>query len=175
MFPSSRRIAGNHLEKRWNSSAICSQDFRHCRFFTKPKMICENGTSSLKISQTESSLCQCSTTSIGQEKKMMEFVFRVQKVKEYPKRFAQGHWTFLRPGDEKKWRGTHLCTLERKWDSKVALKVERFKETGHPVFEAVSALSWDPDKENSRKHHSLFSRCFDPCDILPFWEPPVRL
>ena len=60
-----------------------------------------------------------------------------EKVLEYAKRFLQGHWTFLGPGDEKKWYGT----LSRKWDSPAARMVERFKGTGHPVFKSISALS----------------------------------
>ena len=35
-----------------------------------------------------------------------------EKVKEYAKRFSQGHWTFVGPGYEKKWYGTLLNTLE---------------------------------------------------------------
>ena len=29
-----------------------------------------------------------------------------EKVKMYVKRFSQGHWTFLGPGDERKWYGS---------------------------------------------------------------------
>ena len=57
-----------------------------------------------------------------------------EKVKEYAERFLQGHWTFLGPGDEKKWQGG-------KWDSTATQMVERFKDTGHPVFKSISALS----------------------------------
>ena len=35
-----------------------------------------------------------------------------EKVKEYAKRFSQGHRPFLGPGDEKKWYGTLPCTPE---------------------------------------------------------------
>ena len=76
------------VENQLNWSDIFSQDRRHCRFFRKSWMICENGTSNLKNSQTRSSSCQFSTTSIGQEKETMEFV---EKVKEYAKRVSQGH------------------------------------------------------------------------------------
>ena len=37
-----------------------------------------------------------------------------EKVKEYAKRFSQGHWTSLGPGDEKKWYGTLTYTPEGK-------------------------------------------------------------
>ena len=106
------------MENHLNSSGIFSQDFRPCRFLRKFKMFCKSGALNLKNSQTGSSSCQCSTTSIGQEKKTMEVVFRTQKVKEDAKRFSQGHWTFLGPGDEQKWYGTPSYTaLQRYWSS----------------------------------------------------------
>ena len=64
-----------------------------------------------------------------------------EKVMKYAKRFSRGLWTSLRPGDETKWYGTLSKTLERKWDSTATQMVERFKETGHPVFKSISALS----------------------------------
>ena len=67
------------MEKQLSSSGTFSQDLRHCRFFRKPMMICENGTSNLRNSRTGSSSCQCSTISIGKEKETMEFVFRVPR------------------------------------------------------------------------------------------------
>ena len=54
------------MENQLNSSGIFSKDFRHCRFFRKSRMICESGSWNLRDSQTGSSSCQCSTTSIGQ-------------------------------------------------------------------------------------------------------------
>ena len=54
-----------------------------------------------------------------------------EKVKAYEKRFSRGHWTFLGPGDEKSF----------KEDSTATQMMERFKDTGHPVFKSISALS----------------------------------
>ena len=34
-------------------------------------------------------------------------ISNLENVKEDAKRFSQGHWTFLGPGDEKKWYGNH--------------------------------------------------------------------
>ena len=45
------------------------------------------------------------------------------------------------PGDEKKWYGTLLYTSEGKWDATATQMVERFKDTRHPVFKSISALS----------------------------------
>ena len=64
-----RKNCWESLEKQLNSS----------RFFRKSRMICERETLNLKKSQTGTSSCQCSTTSIGQRKDMMEFVFRIRK------------------------------------------------------------------------------------------------
>ena len=59
----------------------------------------------------------------------------------YAKRFSRGHWTFLDPGDEKKWYETLSYTPEGKWDSIAKQMLERFKKTGHPLCKSISALS----------------------------------
>ena len=38
-----------------------------------------------------------------------------ERVKMHAKRFPRGHWTFLGPGDEKKWYGIRNDTFEGKW------------------------------------------------------------
>ena len=63
-----------------------------------------------------------------------------EKVKTYAKKFPQGHWTFLGPGDDKKWYGKAKYFPEGKWNSVASQMVQRFKETGHPVFTSASAL-----------------------------------
>ena len=67
--------------------------------------------------------------------------FEFRKIKDYAKRFLQGHWTSLGPGDEMMWYGTLLCTPEGTWNSTATQLVERLKDTGHPVFKSISALS----------------------------------
>ena len=64
-----------------------------------------------------------------------------EQVKKYAKRFSQGHWTFLGPGDVEKWYGTLSYAPEGKWDSTVTQMVRRSKETGDPVLKSISALS----------------------------------
>ena len=59
-------IDGVAIEFEWNISL--SQDSQHCRFFKRSRMICKSGTSNRNNSLTESSSCQCSTTSIGQKR-----------------------------------------------------------------------------------------------------------
>ena len=122
-----------------NSSDIYPQDFRHYRFFKRSRMICENGTSNLRNSQTGSSSCQCSTTSIGQSKETMEFVFRIQKKPRNTRRYSRrdtGRSSVLettRSGME-----LFLAHLTEKWVT-AATQVERFKGTGHAVFKSISA------------------------------------
>ena len=78
-------------------------------------------------SQIGSSSCQCSAISIGQEKEMMEFVFRIlKKVKTYAKKFSQGHRTFLGLGDEQTWFGKAKYPPEGKWESVASQMVQRF-------------------------------------------------
>ena len=62
-------------------------------------------------------------------------------VKMYAKRFSQGRRTFLGLGDEKKRYGNRNYKPEGKWNSVASQMVQRFKETGHPVFTSASALS----------------------------------
>ena len=60
-------------------------------------------------------------------------------VADHAKRFAHGHWSFLWPGSEKKWYGTHTRT--NRMDNGVAeVMMLNFSDTGHPVFRASSAL-----------------------------------
>ena len=65
-----------------------------------------------------------------------------EKVKTYAK-------TFLGPRADKKWYGTLPETPEGKCDSTATQMVERFKDTGHPVFKSISALSRGILKKNS--------------------------
>ena len=64
-----------------------------------------------------------------------------EQIKFYAERFSQGHWTFLGPGDEKKWFGTLSFKPDGKWDSAASSMVQRFAETYHPIFKGISALS----------------------------------
>ena len=71
----------------------------------------------------------------------LDCISNSKEVRDYAKRFPGGHWSFLGPGDEEKWYGTHICKPEGKWNSIAKEVVEHFKETGHPVVRAISALN----------------------------------
>ena len=64
-----------------------------------------------------------------------------EEVMNYAKRFSQGHWTLLGPGDEKKWCGNCNYKPEGKWNSVASKMVQRFEETGHSIFLSASASS----------------------------------
>ena len=68
-------------------------------------------------------------------------ISNAERVKDFAKRFLQGHWTFLGSGSEKKWYGGSSYPHKGEWDSTASEMVQRFKETGHPVFKSASALS----------------------------------
>ena len=65
-------------------------------------------------------------------------ISNAKNVKNYSKRFLPGRWTFLCPGSEKKWYGS---SYDGQWDRTANKMVQQFKETGHPIFTATSALS----------------------------------
>ena len=81
------------------------------------------------------------------------FFSNSEKVKEYAKRFSQGHWTFLGPGDEKKWCGTLPYTPEGNWESTATRMLGRFTDTAHPIFKSICALSRGILKKNGRDRH----------------------
>ena len=91
--------------------------------------------------QEELSSCQCTTT-LQEEKKRNEEMGIANSIieTEYAKRFAHGHWSFPRPGSEKKWCGTHTYKPNGKWDRVAEDMMLNFSESGHPVFRASSAL-----------------------------------
>ena len=55
-------------------------------------------------------------------------------------KFALGHWSFLGPGSEKKWYGTHAHKPNGEWDEVAEIMMINFSESGHPVFRGSSAF-----------------------------------
>ena len=37
------------------------------------------------------------------------------RVTKHARTFTRGHWSFLGPGSEKKWYGTHVSTTDGQW------------------------------------------------------------
>ena len=131
-------------------------------------MICKSGTLNLRNSQTGSSSCQCSTTSIGQEKEMMEFVFRIQKKSRITRRDSRkdtGRSSVLEM--KRKRSGMELFLLHLK-ENKIPQPVKmvaRFKDTSHPVLKRISAFkSWNSEKE---EWQTLQRGCFEHRALIP--------
>ena len=60
-------------------------------------------------------------------------------VSECARKLAQGHWSFLGSGSEKKWYGTHIFKPNGEWDIVADIGMVNFSESGHPVF---SSIQW---------------------------------
>ena len=57
------------------------------------------------------------------------------------KAFPLGHWSFFGPVEENEWYGTHNYKPERKWNTTADVRVDSFKESGHPILRGASALT----------------------------------
>ena len=62
-------------------------------------------------------------------------------VAEYARGFAHGRWSFLGPGSETKWYGTHTYKPNGEWDNVAQIMMINFCESGHPVFRGSSAFA----------------------------------
>ena len=132
-------VDGAPIENRLSSSGIFSQDWRHSRSSRRSRETSKIETLNLKILKIESSSCQCSVTSIGRRE-------AIQNVLQIPKKSRSMRW------DSREHTGhssalkttnsvTELSVTHRKMGFTATQMVERFKETGHPVFKSTRALS----------------------------------
>ena len=60
-------------------------------------------------------------------------------VADYARKFAQGHWSFLGPGSETNWYGTHTYKPIGEWDDVADIMITDISKSGHPVFRGSSA------------------------------------
>ena len=119
-----------------------SQDLRHWRSSRRSRKTCKIETLNPKSLKIESSSCQCFNDIERIHKgNSGKCISNSEQVQNNAKRFSRGHWTFFYPGYEKKWCGTLSYTPGGKWNSNATQMVDRFKDTGHPVFKSISALS----------------------------------
>ena len=63
-----------------------------------------------------------------------------EQVTNYGKNHA-GHLTFFGPGSEEKWCGKSNYFPEGNWHDTANMMVEKFEESGQPVFKGVSPLA----------------------------------
>ena len=67
-------------------------------------------------------------------------VAKSTNVATYAKTFPSGCWSYLGPGCEKKWYGTHVNKPMGEWNRVAEIMMINFAESGHPVFQATSPL-----------------------------------
>ena len=61
------------------------------------------------------------------------------RVTEYVRRFTRGQWSFLGPGSEKKWYGTHVNKPDGEWEKTAESMMLNFAESGHTFFCILAA------------------------------------
>ena len=61
------------------------------------------------------------------------------EVKAHAHRLPKGHWSFLGPGTEEKWYGTHTYKPEGLWNRSAEMMMPNLGESGHPAFRATCA------------------------------------
>ena len=115
------------------SSGKFSQDTQHCSYFRKSQERWRKRKVSLKNSKIESSSCRCTATLIGEKKETKKFVWNSPDVAAYARRFPKGHRSFLGPGSEEKWYGTHIHKPNGSWNSVAGLLMMNLRESGHPL------------------------------------------
>ena len=67
-------------------------------------------------------------------------LFEFRQGEGFCKKISVGTWSLLGPGEEEKWHGTHYYKPEGQWNTTAGVMVADFKDSGHPVFRASSAL-----------------------------------
>ena len=56
----------------------------------------------------------------------------------YAKRFPFECWSYVGPGCQKKWCGTHVNKPNSEWNRVAEIIMINFAESGHPIFQATS-------------------------------------
>ena len=78
---------------------------------------------------------------MGRTKETEKLVLRILSLLQIMlEKFAQGHWSFLRLGTEKKWYGTHVHKPNGERDDVADIMMINFCDSGHPVFQGSSAF-----------------------------------
>ena len=116
-------------------------------------------TLNLKSLKIESSSCQCSMTSNEQRDEIHNNIFQIPnkiRITRRDSREDTGHSSAL---EKKNGKGMELSvTPEGKWDSTSTQMVERFKDTGHPAFKSIGALSRGILKKINKRDTVHFNR-----------------
>ena len=71
------------------------------------------------------------------------------------KKIRACHWSFLGPGSETKWYGTHTYKPNGEWDNVAEIMMINFCESGHPVFRGSGALERGVSKSKGKGMSSI--------------------
>ena len=61
-------------------------------------------------------------------------------VAAYARRSPKGHWSFLGPGTQEAWCGTHIHKPNGSWNDVAELMMINLRESGHPLFRGTSVF-----------------------------------
>ena len=63
--------------------------------------------------------------------------------------------TFLGPGEESKWYQGYAAECGGKWDLRASQMLYNFENSGHPIFQGVSAVPSNSQEKKYSRNHSL--------------------
>ena len=127
-------------ENRLNSSGKSSQDFRPLSLVREIQNDLETKNIRPEDFKDRIHLHVSMFNDIVWKKNDENCISNAEEDRIYAMKFLQGHWTILGPGSEPKWYGDSH-DQKGQWNCTANKMVQRFKETGHPVFKSTSALS----------------------------------
>ena len=96
------------------------------------------------------------------ERKRRELYFKFKQSQDKRNEVLARTLDIPRLVDSKKWYESHNYKPEGKWDSVASQMVQRFKETGYPVFKSASALN-----RGWKRNHTLQCGCFEYRSFIP--------
>ena len=129
------------MEKQLNSSGIFRRIYIIAYSLRDPEWFAKTEHRSWKFTDRIIFMSMFNDIGWTRTKKWWNLYYEFRKSQGIWGKIIARTWTFLCPGDEKKWYGTLPNTPEGKWDSTVTQMVQRFKDTGHPEFKSINALS----------------------------------
>ena len=144
------------MENRLSLSGIFFKGSRHWKSSGKIQNTCKNETfEPEKIWRSNYLHVDVQWYWIDERRKFRTMYSNFEHVKNYTK-FSQALWTSLGPGSESKWCGTQSYLPEGKWQATANQTVERFEESGRPVFKSVSPLARGIlEEEERQRDHTL--------------------
>ena len=163
------------ISKIWigsTGSGQFAQGSLHWEFSTRSKRWWLSQSVNLSTTKEGSSSCNVQWHWLGDNEETKNCIANALAVAEYARRFTRGHWSFLVPGSEKKWYGTHVNKPDGEWERELLRAwCSNFAESGHTIFRATSALERGELKSNGKGVISIHFNCSD--DTIEFILRPV--